>query len=356
MKRAGFGLMLLSIATIVLLLVAACGANEPAAETAEPTSGVVTSPEAMESPTVEAMESPTAEAMESPTAEAMESPTAEAGGGAATDLGTDANPIVMSFVPSGDTQDIIASGDEIAAAVSEATGLTVEANVGTDFAAVREAMCANQAHIGWLNTFNYVLANEVCGVDVGLVTERFESTTYKGQIIVGADSGIESLADLEGKVMCWVDPNSTSGYIIPRIMLAAEGIDPDTAFARTLEAGSHNNVVIQVYNGECDAGATFVDARSSVEEEFPDVNEKVVVLAETADIPNDSVSFTADFPADMRQQIEDALLAFAETEEGLAALESLYSISGLQEADDTFYDQFRADLSRAGIDIEELAE
>ena len=97
---------------------------------------------------------------------------------AATDLGTAENPIVMSFVPSGDTQDIIASGDTLAAMITEATGLVVESNVGTDFSAVREAMCAGQAHIGWLNTFNYVMANEQCGVDAGMVTSRFDATTY----------------------------------------------------------------------------------------------------------------------------------------------------------------------------------
>ena len=31
--------------------------------------------------------------------------------------------------------------------------------------------------------------------------------------------------------------------------------------------------------------------------------EKVVVLATTADIPNDSVSFVSDFPAELRQQL-----------------------------------------------------
>ena len=157
-------------------------------------------------------------------------------------LGTEDNPIVMSFVPSGDTQEIIASGDALAQMITDKTGLVIEANVGTDFAAVREAMGAGKAHIGWLNTFNYVLANEKYGVDVGLVTERFGSTTYTGQFNVRADSGITTLDDLKGKVMCWVDPNSTSGYIIPRIMLAANGIDPDTDFSKTVEAGSHNNV------------------------------------------------------------------------------------------------------------------
>ena len=271
-------------------------------------------------------------------------------------LGTADNPIVMYFVPSGDTQEIIASGDKIAELVSEKTGLTIEAEVGTDFAAAREAMGADKAQIGWLNTFNYVLTHEKYGVDVALVTQRYGATTYKGQIIVRADSGITTLADLKGKVMCWVDPNSTSGYIIPRIMLAANGVDPDTDFAKTVEAGSHNNVVIQVYNGDCDAGATFVDARSSVEADFPDVMEKVSILATTTDIPNDNVSFTKDFPADMRDQIVTALLDVAASEDGKAALGTLYSIEGLQKADDSFYDPFRADLSKAGIDIEELVK
>ncbi len=271
-------------------------------------------------------------------------------------LGTEDNPIIMSFVPSGDTQEIIASGAQIEEAITDATGLVIVGNVGTDFAAVREAMGAGKAHIGWLNTFNYVLASEKYDVDVGLVTERYGTTSYKGQLNVRADSGITSLQDLKGKVMCWVDPNSTSGYIIPRIMLAANGIDPDADFAKTVEAGSHNNVITQVYNGECDVGASYDDARDSVEDDLPDVKDVVVVLATTTDIPNDSVSFIKDFPEETRAQIIEALLAFAATEEGKEALNTLYNIAGLQEADDTFYDGFRADLSKAGIDIEELAK
>jgi len=277
-------------------------------------------------------------------------------GGGGAKLGTEKNPIVMSFVPSGDTQNIIASGDTLAKMITEKTGLVVTSNVGTDFSAVREAMCAGKAHIGWLNTFNYVLANEQCGVDAGMVTSRFGSASYAGQIIVRADSGITTIEDLKGKVMCWVDPASTSGYIIPRIMLAANGLDPDKDFSQTVEAGSHNNVVTQVYNGDCDAGATFSDARTGIEKEFPDVLEKVVVLATTTDIPNDSVAFIKDFPADMRDKIVNALLDISASEEGKDALNTLYNIESLVKADDTFYDQFRADLSRAGINIEDLAK
>ncbi len=271
-------------------------------------------------------------------------------------LGTEDNPIVMSFVPSGDTQEILASGEQIAQMLSDKTGLIIKANVGTDFAAVREAMGAGQAQIGWLNTFNYVLAHEKYGVEVGLVVERRGSATYKGQINVNAAAGINTPADLKGKVFCWVDPNSTSGYIIPRIWLKANGVDPDKDFAQTIDAGSHNNVITQVYNGECDAGASFSDARSGVETDLPDVKEKVLVLAETSDIPNDGVDFSKDMPADMRDKVVQALLEIAGTEEGKTALNTLYSISGLKAADDTFYDVFRADLSKAGINIEDLVQ
>ncbi len=112
----------------------------------------------------------------------------------------------------------------------------------------------------------------------------------------------------------------------------------------------------QVYNGDCDAGATFSDARTGIEEEFPDVLEKVVVLATTSDIPNDSVSFVKDFPEEMRSKIVAGLLAISASPEGQEALNTLYNIESLVESNDAFYDQFRADLSLAGINIEDLAK
>jgi len=271
-------------------------------------------------------------------------------------LGTEDNPIIMSFVPSGDTEEIIASGDELAAMIMDRTDLVIEANVGTDFAAVREAMGAGQAHIGWLNTFNYVLAHEKYEVEAAMVTSRFGSTSYVAQLNVNAEAGIESFEDLKGKVMCWVDENSTSGYIIPRIWLSANGIDPDADFADTTMAGSHPNVITQVYNGECDAGSSYADARGSVEADLPDVKDKVLVLDTSTDIPNDSVSFIKDFPADLRDQIVDALLDISSSEAGQEALNNLYNIGGLEASDDSFYDGFRADLSKAGVDIETLSE
>ncbi len=262
--------------------------------------------------------------------------------------------LLMSFVPSGDTQEIITGGEAIESQLEEKTGYEIDTNVATSYAAVVEAMCAGNADIGWLNTFGYILAHEKCGVDVILATVRFGTPYYTGQIIARADSDIETLSDLAGKTMCWVDPLSTSGYIIPRVMLQAEGVNPDTDFADTVEAGSHNNVVTAVYNGDCDAGATYVDARSTVEDELPDVRDRVKIIAESPQIPNDTVSIRQDLPDDVVQNVQEALLEIAQTEEGQAALEEVYEIENLQAVDDSFYDGFRTTLNAAGVDIEEF--
>lgn len=275
---------------------------------------------------------------------------------AAPALGTEGNPIVLAFVPSGEAPEIIASAETVAGLLEEKTGYVIEGSVATSYAAVIEAMGAGKAHMGTLATFAYLLAHEKYGVDVALVSVRYGSAYYKGQIIVGADTGITKIEDLAGKTVCWVDAASTSGYIIPRVMLKAAGVDPEKDLAQEVEAGSHPNVVLAVYSGDCDAGATYIDARGTIEDEHPDVNEKVLVIAESDEIPNDGLQFIKDFPADMREKIVQAFVDIMASEEGAEAMGLAYGWDEVIEKDDSFYNPFRDTLDAAGVSVEELAE
>jgi phosphonate transport system substrate-binding protein len=272
----------------------------------------------------------------------------------AVPLGTADNPVIWVLVPSQDTEAVLAGAEDIAAAIEAASGLIVEPIVSTDFTAAVEAMCNGEAHMGALNTFNYIVAHERGCADVGLVSLRFGTSFYAGQVITRPDTGIASIADLAGHTFCRPDPTSTSGWIIPSIAMQAEGLDPETDLLEIVDAGGHDGVVIAVINGDCDAGSTFVDARTNVEEEFPDVMEQVVVIAESAPIPNDTISFHPDMDPAVREALTAALLALNDTEEGLADLAAVYSWSGLEATDDTFYDGFRQQLEAAGMSIEDL--
>lgn len=272
------------------------------------------------------------------------------------ELGTEENPIIFSFVPSGDTPEIIESADIMADLLAEKTGYVINGEVATSYAAVIEAMGTGKAHMGTLATFAYILAHEKYDVDCALVSVRYGTPYYKGQIIAGVDTGIKTLEDIEGKTVCWVDATSASGYIIPRIMLKAVGVDPDTDLAQQIEAGSHDAVALSVYKGDCDCGATYIDARDKIEEDYPDVKEKTVLVTESPEIPNDGLQFIKDFPADMRAKIVNAFLEIMETEEGVEAMGRAYGWEAVIEKDDSFYDEFRKILDASGIDVEELAE
>jgi phosphonate transport system substrate-binding protein len=274
----------------------------------------------------------------------------------APELGTEENPIIWAVVPSGETERVISGFEDIANMIFEETGLVIEPLVATEYAGVIEAMCSDppKAQIGSLATFAYILASEKGCAEAELVATRFGSTVYNGQIYVRADSGINSLADLKGKTFCRPDPLSTSGWIIPSLTLRAAGIDPDTDLAQVVDAGSHDAAVAGVYNGDCDAGSSYVDARSTIEEDYPDVMDVIKVIEISADIPNDGVQFVPSLSREVRDQINTALLNLQNSEEGLAALDKAYQWGGLELKDDTFYDPFRQVLDAAGVSAEDL--
>lgn len=272
-------------------------------------------------------------------------------------LGEEGNPVIIAFVPSGDADAVLASGSAITDRISEKTGLVVESSVPTSYVAAIEAMCAGEAQGVALNTFSYVVAHERGCADVKLVSVRFGSPTYAGQIIARADSGITSIEDLAGKSFCRPDEFSTSGWIIPSITMQAAGINPATDLTEILDAGGHDGVVRSVYAGDCDAGATYVDARGTIEEESPDVKDVVIVVQESAPIPNDTMSFHPDVPAEIVDPIVNALLEMAADEGGdheLLASENFYEWDGLEKVDDSFYDGFRQELDASGVDIQEF--
>jgi phosphonate transport system substrate-binding protein len=271
-------------------------------------------------------------------------------------LGTEDNPIIWSFVPSQDSEEVLSGAQQIADMVTDKTGLVIKANIATEYAGVIEAMCNGEAQMGALNTFGYVLAHERKCADVAIASVRYGTAFYTGQLVANVDSGVQSLKDLAGKTFCRPDPLSTSGWIIPSIMMQAEGVNPDTDLKQVVDAGGHDGVITAVYNGDCDAGATFVDARSNVEDELPDVKDKVIVFTTSPEIPNDTISFAKDVPQDMRDKITQALLEIASDEQGLEVLSTTYSWTGLEAKDDSFYDPFRQILDASGVNIEGFME
>jgi phosphonate transport system substrate-binding protein len=271
------------------------------------------------------------------------------------ELGTEENPIVWAFVPSGEMERVSAGAQSVADLLHAKTGLYFKTLVATEYAGVIEAMRADppSAQMASLATFAYVTAADMGVAQAALVSVRNNSAFYNGQIITRADSGVKKLTDLKGKTFAAVDPLSTSGWIIPSVTLKAAGINPNTDI-KVVYAGSHPAAVTAVYNGEAAGGACFVDARTAIQKDHPDVMEKVVVLQVSPNIPNDGVQFHPSVSKELRDKIVKALLEIVQTDEGKKAINTAYQWTALEVHDDTFYDPFRQVLQAAGINAIDL--
>ncbi|MBI4789402.1 MAG: phosphate/phosphite/phosphonate ABC transporter substrate-binding protein, partial [Chloroflexi bacterium] len=256
---------------------------------------------------------------------------------------------------------------ETAACLNKITGLTFQINVQTSYAGAIEALGANKANFSFLATFAAILAKQKYGVEPVLVATRAYQTVdldpdkalkgqqqpyYKGQFITKKGSPIKTLADLKGKTFCFTDPLSTSGTIIPQVILKANGINPDKDLKASQFAGSHPNVVSAVYKGDCDAGATFIDARTdaSVLKTYPDVNDKVDIFYVTDKIPNDGMQVSKDTPAAIRDATVNGLLGMMADPGGKAVVRRAYTYDNLVKVPTTHYDEFAELLKKAGVD------
>lgn len=276
------------------------------------------------------------------------------------ELGTAGRPLRLMLVPSVDAQKVTESAERLVQFLRQYTGYWIEASVPTSYIAVVEAFGAGKADIAALNAFSYLLAHERYGVRAVLrVVRRHGELSYRGQIITHVASGIEHLRQLTGKRIAYVDPASTSGYILPKALLEQEGVRP----AEEVFAMRHDNVVTMVYQRQVDAGATYYsppdpvtgeirDARSRVQRQFPDVVEKVRILALTDSIPNDPIVVRADMPEPMVETLVRGLLAFQAHPEGRQALFEIYSVEGFMPASDHDYDGLRRLLRRHVPDVE----
>ncbi len=314
-------------------------------------------------------------------------------------IGSAEHPIKVLFVPSVDVDFMISSGDLIAQALNEATGLTFEVSVPTSYAATIEEMCASPTDtIGFIPALGYVIANQLCGVQPGLASERRGWNVYWTGFYVARDSKYQTLEDLAGAKWAYPDAGSTSGYLYPASIFGDLGITT----GETIEAGGHPQSVLAVYNGQADVATAYfspplinngkwamgdapdvpddlvascaanadgelwcgdyrvLDARAAVIKDAPDIIQKVRILALSKEIPNDTMSFSPDFPADLQKSIIDAMTAFVSLDNEACAQslcnENFYSWTAVGPIADENFDGVRILVAQQGITLENLGK
>jgi phosphonate transport system substrate-binding protein len=205
--------------------------------------------------------------------------------------------------------------------LSKQLGVPVKLRIANDYAAVIEGQIAGNIHIAQYGpaSFARALMNGAKTEAFGMQVNKDGTKGYYSVLWVKADSPYQNFEDLKGKNLGLVDPNSTSGNNVPRFAMNKMGIKPEEFFSNVVYAGSHENAIIALQQGQVDAAFNW----------WNDENESMLMrmerknMAKYSDfrmifksdmIVNSPVAMLSDMPDDLKAQIKDAFFNVAKND------------------------------------------
>ena len=196
-------------------------------------------------------------------------------------------------------------------------GMEVQLIFTTDYTAVIEGLRAHKIEAAQLTPFAYVLATQKPGLTpIATLGVDGKPSLYHSVIITNPKTGLKTMDDVKTRAksltMCFADPASTSGHLIPRAYFNSIGLNPDHAFKEAIFAGSHAASILSVISGKIDVGCTNIDLSLDKMMREGDVKrDEFVILWESPPIVNDAITVRNDLNKDFVKRLQDAYLSIA---------------------------------------------
>lgn len=244
----------------------------------------------------------------------------------------------FGVIPQEGSQDATNRYQPLVNYLSKTLNLPIKFYVGADYAAVIIAMQSKQIDLAEFGPNSYVDAAEKSGAQA-LVKYNLTNggLGYNSMLITKSSSPIKSVAEAKGKTFSFVDPESTSGYLIPSVYFLKDlKIKPADYFSRVIFSGTHEASILAVANNKVDLGATNNFDLDLVISKGVVKREDIRVLWTSSLIPNDPICARKDLPQSLKIAIKNALLKFNDPD-GLAKL----GMKAFVEAQDSDYNAIR---------------
>jgi phosphonate transport system substrate-binding protein len=186
-----------------------------------------------------------------------------------------------------------------------------------DINALLAAIRQGKVDISFISTMGNLLLHEgtephPMKVGLTLAVPENAANAYRTAFVVPRKSKIKSLKDvrrLQGIRLALVNPESTSGHLIPRSVLAERGIrSPESYFGTVLYAGSHRAALDYVSDGRADLAA-FGSSAYTEYIENTGKNSKIRLIHMSAPIPLGPVLFHTSLEKDFQDALTQLMIA-----------------------------------------------
>lgn len=209
------------------------------------------------------------------------------------------------------------------------------------YAEISDLLATNEIQLAWICGYPYVRTRDPEYLDLVVVPVFRGSPLYRSYIIVHRDSPAQAVKDLAGKVFAYSDPDSNSGYLVPRSILARQGLDPDNFYRLSFFTYSHAETVEAVAERVADAGAVESYVWEFLARTKPGLTERTRVLFKSEQHGFPPIVARSDLDPALSGRIRDALLDMAEDREGRSLLAEL-ALDGFRATSSSLYDSIRA--------------
>ena len=220
------------------------------------------------------------------------------------------------------------------------TGFRIELVVAQDYQGIIEKMGNKELDIALLGPFSYVIAHETAGAHAFASPEyKLTGSNYTSNIITHTGTGITSLVQLKGHSFSFTDPESTSGYLIPKAALLKQKIDPDRDFSQILFLGHHDANVLAVKKRTVDAAAVSSNVLKSLLAKGIVDEDEIKILFTSDPIPQSVWAYRDGLSADLMAQVKQAFFN-AHIESGALGIYAK-DVNRFLPRDDAAYDIIR---------------
>ena len=172
--------------------------------------------------------------------------------GAAIRQGHASNPFRLGLTPVFLDNDALVI-NALRDGLQESLGVSVEMEQRRTYKDVTGMLLEGRLDAAWLCGYPYLQHEKE--LDVVAVPLWHGRPLYRSYLIVSADDPARGLADLEGDLHAFSDPDSNSGFLVTASDLARIGRRPESFFNRTIFTYAHRNVVRAVSSGLARSGS-----------------------------------------------------------------------------------------------------
>jgi phosphonate transport system substrate-binding protein len=210
----------------------------------------------------------------------------------------------------------------------------------TSYSGVIEAFRANKIDAASISPFSYVIASQKVPIEAIVMrgSKDGKPGDYQGVIAVAGNSPIRSIDDVvkhsKELTISFVDPDSTSGFLVQSAFLQSKGLEPQRDFKRVVFALSHPASLLALKAGKVEVAATMKRLVDRYQDTGKLARGDVRVLWVSPDIPNQPVAVRKDLPQAFKEDIRRAFLEMPKKDPEVWANQST---AALPQSPDTIY-------------------